>query len=167
MNPIKKVHAKITFKDSDGNEHVVTDNNVTQSKFDPRPGAINCYKISEGRLMPQSEYEKKRDESAESHVDLIFDNYGMSVQPSQIAQPFEESNEASFKAGSDFGREYSKAEYDQLMKDARTFIKYLEFFIGKRKIDGVISTGYSTQTEKVTELLENFDKKYPQLNEKE
>lgn len=104
--------------------------------------------------MTQSEYEKKRDRAANKYIDKAFGDCD-----------YCESNENSFKAGSDFGREYSKAEYDQLMKDARALREQLN--IAKSALEKAYAfDGIEDCHSEIKQALKKL-KKYPQANEKE
>lgn len=135
-----------------------------------------------------SEYEKKRDKALFKLSNEDTGLLGVSA--------FE-----AFKAGSDFGREYIKAEYDQLIKELEWYKEkfesaandanesrqaYNQLMQDARALREAIKlaadqvTWYSEPTygneklytygyhvAKCQEALKKFDKKYPQVNEKE
>lgn len=95
--------------------------------------------------MSGSDYEKKRDEAANAYCRF-------EAEPSEYS---------AFKAGSDFGREYNQAAYDQLMEDAMALQAALDLIM---EVDNT----YDSKTWDIADKASgDFDKKYPQANEKE
>ena len=133
-----------------------------------------------------SEYEKKRNEAASNAYPISRDG-----------EYFDLKFQQCFKAGSDFGREYNKTEYNQLMQELEWYkdkfetaahkvndygqrlhknkLKYSKLMQDARALADALRiasgasevAGLRTLEDIIDNTLRNFDKKYPQLNEKE